>query len=182
MADFFPPTSIAKRIERLPLARRFAASLPVMAVLTGVLLRLWRSYTLTHGSADSWAWIGGTFLVGAGFLCLMCALHLANFTLRHWFWRAPLFAIAESATEIAMSLALTTVNLEPLGAEMAAMSDWIPTATRILAWRLGGLLIFSLVLGVVVWVVRRLLLASEDRTRTISAVHRASAGTQRVND
>lgn len=180
MTEFFPRHSTAWRIEQPHALRRLTLSLPQMALVTGVVLRLWRSYTLTHGAADSWAWVGGTFLVGASFLCLMCALHLANFTLRNWFWRAPLFAVLESGAEIVASLALTTVNLEPLGAEMAEYSDWIPTAMRILYWRLGGLILFSFVLGVVVSILRRLILVAEDRTRTVAAVHRASAEQQAV--
>ena len=80
--------------------RRLSVSLPQMALVTGIGMRLWRSYVLTHGSADSWAWVGGTFLVGVSFLFLMTAIHLGNFTLRNWTWRAPLFAVLESGTEI----------------------------------------------------------------------------------
>ena len=112
----------------------------------------------------------------------MCAIHLANFTLRNWIWRAPLFAVLESGTEIVVSLALTTVNLEPLGAEMAELSDWLPTATRILFLRLGGLIAFAVVLGVVVSILRRLILVAEDRGHTMAAVQRASAGQQTVSD
>ena len=113
--------------------------------VTGIGMRLWRSYVLTHGSADSWAWVGGTFLVGVSFLFLMTAIHLGNFTLRNWTWRAPLFAVLESGTEILVSLALTTLNLEPLGADMADIEDWRPTATRILLWRLAGVVLFTVV-------------------------------------
>lgn len=155
--------------------RRLTLSLPQMALVTGVALRLWRSYALTHGSPDSWAWVGGTFLVGAGFLFLMCAIHLANFTLRNWTWRAPLFAVLESGTEVLVSLALTALNLEPLGAEMAELSDWLPTATRIVFWRLAGVVLFALVLGVVVSILRRVILVAEDRSHTARAVHRATA-------
>jgi hypothetical protein len=155
--------------------RRMSVSLPQMALVTGIVLRLWRSYTLTHGSPDSWAWVGGTTLAGLAFLFLMCALHLGNFPLRGWLWRAPAFALLESATEIVMSLALITLNLEPLGAEMAEFSDWLPSAATILVARVIGLLIFSFVLGVVVWILRRLLLAKEQRGHTVAAVRRASA-------
>lgn len=182
MTEFFPRHSVAWRIEQPHALRRLSASLPQMALVTGIVMRLWRSYALTHGSAESWAWVGGTFLVGASFLCLMCAIHLANFTLRNWIWRAPLFAVLESGTEIVVSLALTTVNLEPLGAEMAELSDWLPTATRILFLRLGGLIAFAVVLGVVVSILRRLILVAEDRGHTMAAVQRASAGQQTVSD
>ena len=81
MTEFFPRHSTGWRIEQPHALRRLTLSLPQMALVTGVVLRFWRSYTLTHGAADSWAWVGGTFLVGASFLCLMCALHHANITL-----------------------------------------------------------------------------------------------------
>jgi hypothetical protein len=175
MAEFFPRTSVTWRIEQPHALRRLTLSLTQMALVTGIVMRLWRSYVLTHGSADSWAWVGGTFLAGVAFLFLMCAIHLANFTLRNWTWRAPLFAFFESATEVVMSLALTTVGLEPLGAEMAELSDLIPIATRIFVWRIAGIIVFSLVLGVVVWAVRRMLLVAEDRASTVAAVHRATS-------
>lgn len=174
MAEFFPRSTLAWRVEATAPLRRLTLSLPQMALVTGIVIRLWRSFVLTHGSAESWAWVGGTFLVGAAFLFLMCAIHLANYTLHHWLWRAPLFAVMESGAEIVMSLALTTVNLEPLGAEMAEFSDWLPTAIRIFIWRLTGIVLFTIMLGVVVSVLRRIILAAEDRASTVAAVHRAS--------
>ena len=113
--------------------------------------------------------------ISPGTPILMVTLHLGNYTLRNWAWRAPLFAVFESGTEIVASLALTALNLEPLGAVKAELSDWLPTATRILTWRLLGISLFALVLAVVVSVVRRVLLAAEDRTHTARRIHRASA-------
>ena len=175
MAEFFPRHSTTWRLEQPKALRRLSLSLPQMALVTGIVIHLWRSYALTHGSPDSWAWVGGTFLVGAAFLFLMCAIHLANFTLRNWIWRAPLFAVLEAGTEIVMTLALTTLNLEPLGADRAEFSDWIPTGIRILLLRFGGIVLFALVLGLVVSVLRRIILVAEDRGHTVSAVHRATA-------
>ena len=178
MPEFFPRDSITWRAERPHALRRLSVSLPQMALVTGIGMRLWRSYVLTHGSADSWAWVGGTFLVGVSFLFLMTAIHLGNFTLRNWMWRAPLFAILESGTEILVSFALTTLNLEPLGADMAEMGDWLPTATRIVLWRLAGVVAFTVVLAIVVSILRRIILAAEDRGRTVAAVHRATSEMQ----
>lgn len=149
-------------------------SLPAMALVTGIVVRLWRSYVLTHGAPDSWAWVGGTFLAGASFLFLMCAVHLANFTLRSWTWRAPLFSILEAGTEIGMSLVLTALSLEPLGADKAELSDWLPTAIRVLFSRLVGIVIFAAVLAVVVSVLRRIILAADHRSSTVAAVHRGT--------
>jgi hypothetical protein len=173
MTDFFPRKAIAWKLEEPPALRRTLLSLPQMALIAGIAMRLWRSFALTHGSPDSWAWVGITFLAGAAFLCLMVTLHLGNYTLRNWAWRAPLFAVLESGTEIVTSLALTALNLEPLGSEKAEMADWLPTATRILFWRLLGISAFSLVLAIVVSVVRRVLLATDDRTTTAKRIHQA---------
>jgi hypothetical protein len=182
VTEFFPRTTVAWRIEQPNALRRLTLSLPQMALVTGIVMRLWRSFVLTHGSAESWVWVGGTFLAGTSFLLLKCAVHLANYTLRNWIWRAPLFAVLESGTEIVMSLALTTVNLEPLGAEMADLSDWLPMATRIFFWRLPGIILFAAVLAVVVSVLRRLILAAEDRRSTVAAVHRATSEVSQRND
>lgn len=174
MTEFFPRRSVAWRLEEPPALRRTSLSLPQMSLIAGIAMRLWRSFVLTHGAPDSWAWVGGTFLAGVTFLFLICTLHLGNYTLRNWAWRAPAFAVLESGAEIVTSLALTTLGLEPLGAEKAEFSDWLPTAMRILFWRLVGICLFALTLAVVVSIVRRVLLAKEERTSTAVAIHRAS--------
>jgi hypothetical protein len=174
MTEFFPRKTVQWKLQEPPSLLRISLSLPYMALLTGVPLRLWRSYAFTNGAPDSWRWIGGTFLAGMIFLFLMVTLHLGNYTLRNWTWRAPMFALLESGTEIVMSLALTTVGLEPLGADTAELSDWLPTAIRIVIWRLLGILLFALVLAIVVSIVRRILLATEHRTSTAMHIHRAS--------
>jgi hypothetical protein len=165
-AEFFPRKAVAWKLEEPPPLRQLSLSLPYMALLTGVPLRLWRSYVLTHGAPDSWAWVGGTFLIGMVFLYLMVTVHLGNYTLRSWIWRAPAFALLEAGTEILMSLALTTFGLEPLGADRAELADWLPTGIRTLIWRLLGIVMFSMVLAVVVTVMRRVLLAADQRTST----------------
>jgi len=181
MSEFFPRKAVAWKLEESPALRRTLLSLPQMALVTGIAMRLWRSFALTHGSPDSWAWVGGTFLAGAAFLFLMVTLHLGHYTLRNWAWRAPLFAVLESGTEIVTSLALTALNLEPLGADKAEMADWLPTAIRILFWRLFGISLFSLVLAIVVSIVRRVLLATDDRTSTAKRIHRASVEQEAVD-
>lgn len=175
MPELFPQHTVTWRVEEQRALRRLTLSLPQMALLTGITLRLWRSYVLTHGSPDSWAWVGGTFLAGAAFFFVMYAMHLANYTLRKWVWRAPAFALLEAGSEIITSLALTTLNLEPLGADKADLSDWLPTGVRILVWRLIGIVLFTIVLAIVVSVMRRIILAIENRGHTVTAVHRATA-------
>ena len=173
-AEFFPRKTVAWKLEEPPPLRQLSLSLPYMALLTGVPLRLWRSYVLTHGAPDSWAWVGGTFLIGMVFLFLMVTIHLGNYTLRHWTWRAPAFALLESGTEILMSLALTTFGLEPLGADRAELADWLPTSIRTLILRLVSIVLFAAILAVVVSIMRRILLVAEQRTSMAVRIQRAS--------
>ena len=181
-AEFFPRKTVAWKLEKPPPLRQLSLSLPYMALLTGVPLRLWRSYVLTHGAPDSWAWVGGTFLIGMAFLFLMVTIHLGNYTLRHWAWRASAFALLEAGTEIIMSLALTTLGLEPLGADRAELSDWLPTSLRTLIWRLVGIALFVMVLAVVVSIMRRILLVAEKRTSMAGRIQRASLAQETVGD
>lgn len=173
-AEFFPRKTVAWKLEEPAPLRQLSLSLPYMALITGVMLRLWRSYTLTHGAPDSWAWVGGTFLIGMVFLYLMVAIHLGNYTLRHWMWRAPAFAILEAGVEILMSLALTTFGLEPLGADRAELADWLPEGIRTLSLRLVGIVLFVIVLAVVVSIMRRILLVAETRSSMAARIQRAS--------
>jgi hypothetical protein len=174
VAEFFPRKTIAWEVVEDPTAiRRLSMSLPEMALVTGILLRLYRAYVLSHGSADSWLWVGSTLVVGAVVLLVMLTAHLANHTVRHWWWRAPMFAALEAGTEIMMSLALTAVGLEKMGSGVAELADWLPGATRVLVVRMLVIIPFTLILAVVVTIVRRVLLATENRTSTAQRVSEA---------
>ncbi|MBA4071926.1 MAG: hypothetical protein C0497_08850 [Gemmatimonas sp.] len=179
MADFFPRKTIAWEVVEDPtMLRRLSSSLPEMALLTGVTLRLYRAYVLSHGSPESGLWVGSTLVIGAVLLLVLLTAHLANYTVRHWWWRAPMFAVLEAGTEIMMSLALTAVGLEKIGSGVAELSDWLPGAAQVLAWRVLLIIPFTVLLAVVVTIVRRLLLAREHRSSTaqrVSDAHRAVA-------
>ena len=54
----------------------------------------------------------------------MTTAHLANFPLRRWAWRAPLFAFVETAGEMATSLLLIALGREPEGTARADFHDW----------------------------------------------------------
>lgn len=146
--------------------RKLSLSLPVMAVLTGAGLRGYRALVLTFGWSDSWLWIAGTFIGGAAFLFLMATLHLGNYPARAWWWRAPLFALVEAATEILVSLALTLLGLEVVGSMSATIEDWQVTAIRTLFFRVVGITLFAVVLALVSTVVRLLLLKGREVPQT----------------
>lgn len=144
--------------EEPALVRRVSLSLPVMAILTGGGLRVYRAIVLQFGWSDSVYWIVGTFLAGAVFFYLMATLHLGNYPVKSWLWRAPLFALLEAATEIVVSLVLTVLGLEVVGSLGATIEDWRNTSARILFFRLVGIPLFALILAAVSTVVRVALL------------------------
>lgn len=151
-------------LEEPALLRRVSLSLPLMALLAGAGLRSYRAVVLEFGWSDSWLWIAGTFIVGAVFLFLMATLHLGNYPVRAWAWRAPLFAAVEAATEIAVSLALTLLGLERIGSLPATIIDWQSTSMRILFYRVAGITLFSVMLALVSTVVRLIMIPSKPET------------------
>ena len=152
------PTMMLTALDEPAFVRRVSLSLVLMALLTGAGLRLYRAIVLEFGWSDSWLWIAGTFIGGAVFLFLMVTLHLGNYSVRAWAWRAPLFALVEAATEMAVSLALTLSGLERIGSVTATIEDWQSTSMRILFYRLVGITLFAVILALVSTVVRLLLI------------------------
>ena len=77
---------------------RMARSPVELALITGVVIRLFRAVVLTHGNATS-GYLFASFVLGTLFLLGMATLHLGRFPVREWPWRAPLFAVFETAGE-----------------------------------------------------------------------------------
>ncbi len=176
MRGFFPrQTGAWKTIEEATSFRRVSLSVVEMAVLTGVVLRVYRATVISLGAGRGWLYLGATFAVAFALLFGMATLHLGNFTVRQWLWRAPVFAAIEAATEAAVSLGLIALGREPLGSERATFGDW-PTMVRdVFIWRVGTVVVFALLLAGVVQLVRRILLKHEHRDHTLRAVHEMTA-------
>lgn len=139
-----------------PLAR----SLLEMALVTGIIARLYRMMVLSQAATPSSAAIA--LGLGALFLLLMTTLHLSRFPLRDWLWRAPAFAVAEGASEMLASLGLIWAGREPIGSSAAAhLHDWPGMAASTVAWRLIIISLFSLLLALVVKWVRFMILRKE---------------------
>jgi hypothetical protein len=154
MATFFPQHSVEWKLEEPPAFRRLSLSLFEMALLTGIVLRLLRALTFTHGRA-SWLFYGAAFVVGLLILLGMTTAYLANWTLRSWVWRAPVFALVEVAGEMATSLLLIAMGREPEGAVRAEFHDWPSMALRaFLQSELSICLWAALLAGVIVFVRR----------------------------
>lgn len=157
--SFFPKHTVQWHFEEPTALRRFSLSLVEMAVLTGIVLRLYRAL-VTMQSSGSWAW----FAAVAGGLLLLCAMltfHLANYPLHQWTWRAPLFAVVEVAAEAMTSLLLISVNREPAGTARAEFGDWLPMMWNALWTRGLVIVMWALLLAGAIWLVRRTILREE---------------------
>ena len=154
MTSFFPRHSVEWRLEEPQAFRRLSISLVEMALLTGVVLRLLRALTFTHGRA-SWLFYGAAFLVGLLVLLGMTTAYLANWTLRSWLWRAPLFALVEVAGEMVTSLVLIALRREPEGAVRAEFHDWPSMALRAFLQSELSICLWAALLAGVIMFVRR---------------------------
>ena len=141
------------RIEEPKAFRRFSLSLVEMALITGVLVRVYRSLVLTHGSS-SFAYIAVTMTLALVFVIFMATAHLANYPLPHWVWRAPAFAALEIVGEMATSLLLIWLSREPNGTVRAHFGDWPSMLMRAVLYRGLVVLLWSLVLAGIVQLVR----------------------------
>ena len=140
---------------------RLSRSLVDMALVTGIIARLYRGVVLGRSDGNSGWYIGLTLTFGALFLLAMATIHLGRFPLRDWLWRAPAFAAVEGAAEMTVSLILIWMNRESLGTGAAHFHDWPGMAIGTIAWRVITISLFSLLLaGIVKWV-RYMLLRKE---------------------
>ncbi|MFN2637479.1 MAG: hypothetical protein ABR585_10665 [Gemmatimonadaceae bacterium] len=132
---------------------RIARSPVELALITGIIIRLFRAVVLTHGNATA-TFLGASLVLGALFLLGMATLHLGRFPVREWPWRAPLFAIFETAGEMIVSLILIWLHREPWGTARAEFVDWNAMATGVVFWRVLGVSVWALLLGGTVQFIR----------------------------
>ncbi len=154
MSTFFPKQTIEWRMEEPPAFRRLSLSMVEMAAITGVLLRLLRAVTFANGTA-SWLYYGALFAIGLALLLGMATAHLANFPVRRWVWRAPLFALIEAVAEMLMSLVLISIGREPEGTIRATFHDWPSMAERALLQSELAVCLWALLLAGIIALVRR---------------------------
>ncbi|HEX5831626.1 MAG TPA: hypothetical protein VFY16_11640 [Gemmatimonadaceae bacterium] len=168
---FFPRTTQEWHLEEPAAFRRLSLSLLEMGALTGVGLRLYRALVLGVAGDAGWLMFGALFALGAAFLLGMATLHLGNFPVRAWLWRAPAFALVAALLEGVTSLALIATGHEPLGTGRATYGDWPGLVLSVIIARLLLVGVFAALLAGVVQLVRRLLLRHEQRDHTVRAVH-----------
>ena len=154
MPSFFPRQTIEWRLEEPPAFRRLSLSLLELALLTGVVLRVMRALTFTLGRA-SWLYYGLAFVIGTLLLIGMTTAHLANFPVRAWVWRAPLFALVEVIGEMSTSVLLIALGHEPEGTVRAEFHDWPSMALRALLQSELSICAWALLLAAAIAFVRR---------------------------
>src|SRR5918993_4349283 len=68
MTPYFPHTTVEWKIEEPAAFRRFSMVIWEMALVTGVLFRLYRALAMTTGPVDSWLYFGATLALGTLFV------------------------------------------------------------------------------------------------------------------
>jgi hypothetical protein len=167
---FFPRQTVILTAED-SLARRFAHSLGGTAIITGVLVCGFRWLVFRPGTSHSLLLLLFGILGQLAILLGGATVHLGSHPVHQWRWRAPAFALVESATAILMSGVLIALRAEVIGAERAHWSDWPWLAMRIFIWHGITLLLFAVILGTVVQVVRYGMLRHDHRDSTARAIH-----------
>jgi hypothetical protein len=161
MPTFFPRHTAELRFEEPQAFRKFSFSLVEMAIVTGVLIRIYRVLILTHGS-NNWLYLGGVFLLGIVFLLGMLTAHLANYPLHQYLWRAPVFALVEVAAEMGTSALLLVLGREANGTVRAHWDDWVGMSLNALLIRGLAIVLWGLILGGVVQLVRGRIVQEDD--------------------
>jgi hypothetical protein len=164
MPAFFPRQTIAWHLERPGALRALTLSLVECGLLTGVVIRLLRALVMPHAMVAD-------VLLSAVLLMGLAVLHLSNYPVRHWAWRAPAFGALAAVGEMLTSIPLILVHREPWGTGRAELADWPQMAWTTAVADILTVTIFALVLGAVVQVVRYGLVQHEQRGHTLSAIH-----------
>lgn len=168
MPSLFPRQTVEWRLEEPRAFRRFSRSLIEMAIVTGVLLRIFRVLTLTHGS-NNWLYLGGMLALGMIFLLGMVTAHLASYPLHQYLWRAPAYAIVEVLAEMATSALLIALGREANGTVRAHWDDWAGLSLHALLYRGLAIVVWGMVLAGVVSLVRRTLVHEDEESSEITA-------------
>ncbi len=132
------------------------------AGITGVVLRLWRAALL---ASTNWMLFVGGLVGGLLFLCGMLTWHLGNFPVKRWPPRVALFLVIEVFAEMGTSSLLIAVARERVGSRVALWADWWPMAGQTFIERTIVLVVFALVLGGTVQLVRRAMEPRDASTR-----------------
>jgi hypothetical protein len=152
---FFPLETLEWRALEPTALRRLSISLVAMALIAGVVLRLVRLASLhATGLTVLLAWI-----VGLALLATFVTLHLGNYPLRQWVWRAPAFALIQTVASLTTSAMFVAIGMERIGSASMGWAQWrldiLPTLVR----NSIAVCAYALMLAAGVQMVRRMLTA-----------------------
>jgi hypothetical protein len=142
-----PHHSLAWTLEHKTRLRRASLSLTLFGILTGIGVRCYRWFVLAVLAPQSPGYIILTIVAGVAILCALVTVHLANFPLRAWRWRAPLLGAYIAAGEALMSLLLTMAHQERLGRTLATPGDWAGSLPTLFVSRLIVVSLYALLLA-----------------------------------
>ncbi len=161
MPPFFPRHTVEWRIEEPTALRRLTLSLWAVAAVAGVLVRLVRWGGLSLAGAEDWWMIIGSLALGGVVLAGLATVHLGNFPVGQWMWRAPLFGLVAGVAEAGVSAVLLAAGLERIGSSAATWSDWPSMVATAVLWDIVTVSLFAAVLAITVQMVRTLLLPTD---------------------
>lgn len=148
---FFPQDTLEWQALEPSVVRRLSLSLVTVAVVAGVTLRLYRIAVLhVTGLVVILAWIGGLALLAA-----FVTLHLGNYPLRQWIWRAPLFALVQSAAAVTTSALFVAAGMERIGSTAMEWPQWRADILQTLVRNTVAVCAYALLLAAAVQIVRR---------------------------
>lgn len=126
-----------------------------MALISAVIVRTLHVLSNAHGVEMDWHSFVGTFVALPIVLLAFATIHLSNYPVPQWLWRAPAFALLESLFESLASLGLIYLGRERWGTGRAEFGDWPAMAGMTLLTRMVMICLFAVVLGGVAQFVRR---------------------------
>jgi hypothetical protein len=148
---FFPQDTLEWHALEPGVVRRLSLSLVIVAVVAGVTLRLYRLAILhVTGLVVILAVIGGLAL-----LAVFVTLHLGNYPLRQWIWRAPLFALVQSAAAVTTSALFVAAGMERIGSTVMEWPQWRADVLQTLVRNTVAVCAYALLLAAAVQIVRR---------------------------
>lgn len=148
---FFPQDTLEWQALEPSVVRRLSLSLVIVAVVAGVTLRLYRLAILhVTGLVVILAVMGGLALLAA-----FVTLHLGNYPLRQWIWRAPLFALVQSAAAVMTSALFVAAGMERIGSTAMEWPQWRADILQTLLRNTVAVCAYALLLAAAVQIVRR---------------------------
>lgn len=155
MREFIPRVTSDWTLEEPQAVRRFSRSLLETAILTGVALRALRALVLSAGIGDSWVRIVLFAVVAMAILFGVATLHLGNYPVKRWLWRAPAFAGLVVVAELTVSALLISVGREYIGSSIATWGDWPAMLRSAMLTRIPAVCLYAGLLAGTVQLVRK---------------------------